>query len=183
MPDEREQVIVVDASDVEVGAAPKLDAHVEGLLHRAFSIFLFNARGEILLQRRADRKYHTPGLWTNTCCGHPRPGEVTAEAARRRLREEMGIDCELSPLFAFTYRAHLGSGLSEHEIDHVFVGRYDGSPRPDPREASAWRWIDPLEAQREMEEDPAGFTPWFAPALQGLLSHPVPSSIDTGGQR
>ena len=173
MLDERERVIIVDASDVELGTAPKLDAHCDGgALHRAFSIFLTNARGEILLQRRADGKYHTPGLWTNTCCGHPRPGEATEEAARRRLREEMGVDCELTHLFTFTYRAELGAGLSEHEIDHVFVGRFEGAPAPDPAEVSEWRWVDPAMVRRDLETHPERFTPWLVPALTGLLEHP-----------
>lgn len=172
MLDDREHVIIVDASDTELGTAPKLDAHWDGALHRAFSIFLVNARGEVLLQRRADGKYHTPGLWTNTCCGHPRPGEATAEAARRRLREEMGIDCELTHLFTFTYRAELGEGLSEHEIDHVFVGRYEGEPAPNPAEVSGWRWVDPERLRRDLETHPERFTPWLVPALAGLLSRP-----------
>lgn len=174
MQDEREQVIVVDASDAELGAADKLPVHREGILHRAFSVFVLNGRGQILLQRRADGKYHCGGLWSNTCCGHPRPGEETAGAARRRLQEEMGIDCDLTRVFSFTYRAELGNGLSEHEIDHVFAGRYDDDPEPDPAEVGEWRWLDATALRREMEHDPSAFTPWLAEALRGLLAHPLP---------
>jgi isopentenyl-diphosphate delta-isomerase len=142
-----ERVILVDENDVERGTAEKLRAHAEGALHRAFSVIVFNRRGELLLQCRAGGKYHSAGLWTNTCCGHPRPGEDTLVAARRRLGEEMGIDCDLQPLFGLRYRADFANGLAENEYDHVFVGRYDGEPRPDPGEVQAWRWA-PLDSLR-----------------------------------
>jgi isopentenyl-diphosphate delta-isomerase len=168
MPD-RETVVLVDENDREVGTAEKLEAHVSGALHRAFSVFVLNGRGELLLQRRAAGKYHCGGLWTNTCCGHPRPGEPVAAGARRRLREEMGIDCELTPAGTFVYRAEVGGGLVEHEYDHVFLARHDADPSPDPAEADAWRWaeLEPLIAQAEAF--PAEFTPWFALALRELV--------------
>src|SRR3954469_14253008 len=119
MLDARETVVLVDEDDREVGLAPKLRAHERGLLHRAFSVFVLNARGEVLLQRRADGKYHSAGLWTNTACGHPRPGEPVAAAARRRLREEMGFECALVAAGTFVYRARVGSELVEHELDHL----------------------------------------------------------------
>jgi len=142
MIDAGERVVLVDERDREVGTAPKLAAHEDGALHRAFSVFVLNGHGELLLQRRADTKYHSAGLWTNTCCGHPRPGEPVAAAARRRLREEMGFDCEPAPAGTFVYRAEVG-GLVEHEYDHVFVGRHETDPLPDPAEVSEWRWQSP----------------------------------------
>lgn len=169
MMDSEERVILVDPNDVEIGSEEKLRAHEQGVLHRAFSVFLLNRRGEILLQRRAEGKYHGAGLWSNSACGHPRPGEETGAAARRRLAEEMGIDAPLEHLFAFTYRAEMASGLTEHEIDHVFRGRVDDDPDPDPAEVGEWRWSSRAEILQEMESDPARYTPWFAEALRGLL--------------
>lgn len=156
-----ERVVLVDENDAEVGTLEKQRAHQEGRLHRAFSVFVLNSRGEMLLQRRAAAKYHSPGLWTNTCCSHPRPGEPVDAAARRRLREEMGIDCALTPLFAFTYRAQVGPGLVEHEYDHVFVARHDGDPAPSPDEVDGWRWVPVDQVAREVREHPDAFTPWF----------------------
>jgi isopentenyl-diphosphate delta-isomerase len=172
MDDAGERVVLVDESDREVGVAPKLAAHVDGALHRAFSVFVLNARGELMLQRRAAGKYHSGGLWTNTCCGHPRPGEPVAAAARRRLREEMGFDCELEPAGSFVYRAELGGGLVEHEYDHVFVGRHDADPAPDAAEASEWRWQTPEAARAEAEAHPERFTHWFSLALRELGGAP-----------
>ena len=169
MVDEQETVVLVDERDREVGQAPKLQAHASGALHRAFSVFVLNGRGEVLLQRRADGKYHSGGLWTNTACGHPRPGEPVALAARRRLQEEMGVDCALEPAGAFVYQAKVGGGLREHEFDHVFVGRHDASPTPDAAEASEWRWQSPQAALAEAEAHPERFTPWFAQALRELI--------------
>ena len=168
MDDAAERVVLVDGRDREVGTAPKLQAHVDGVLHRAFSVFVLNAKGEVMLQRRAAGKYHSPGLWTNTCCGHPRPGEPVAAAARRRLREEMGFDCDLSPAGTFLYRAEVGGGLVEHELDHLFTGRHDADPSPDPAEAGEWRWQLPQDALAEAEAHPERFTPWFPLALRAL---------------
>ena len=170
MRDEDERVILVDAADEEIGTAGKLEAHERGALHRAFSVFVVNGRNEILLQRRADDKYHGGGLWSNSCCGHPRPGEATAVAARRRLDEEMGIDCPLERLFSFTYRAQMASGLVEHEIDHVYVGRHEGDPRPDPREVGAWEWVPAERVRRSLATHPDAYTPWFEAALSGLIA-------------
>jgi isopentenyl-diphosphate Delta-isomerase len=164
-----ERVVLVDTADNEVGTAPKLQAHRTGDLHRAISVFVFDSGGRMLLQRRADGKYHSGGLWSNTCCSHPRPGEPVATAARRRLHEEMGLDCELEPAFTFVYRADLDGGLTEHELDHVFVGTTDDSPEPDPDEVGGWRWIEPGEITREMESDPERFTAWFPIAFRELL--------------
>jgi isopentenyl-diphosphate delta-isomerase len=156
-----ERVVLVDANDAEVGTLEKQRAHLEGRLHRAFSVFVMNSRGEMLLQRRAAGKYHSGGLWTNTCCSHPRPGEAVDDAARRRLREEMGIDVELVPLFEFTYRAEVGPGLVEHEYDHVFAGHYDGEPAPSVDEVDGWGWVPVADLARRVRDDPEAFTPWF----------------------
>jgi isopentenyl-diphosphate delta-isomerase len=161
-----EQVILVDHQDVEIGTCEKLAAHRSGELHRAFSVFVWNAWGQLLIQQRAATKYHTAGLWTNACDGHPRPGEETCSAARRRLVEEMGIDCALHEVTVFTYRADLGEGLIEREVDHVFECRFDGDPVPDPDEVAAWKWID-LEALRaDIEDHPDCYAPWFTIALE-----------------
>ena len=175
--DELERVILVDEGDRELGSAAKLEVHRSGRLHRAFSVFVLNERGEVLMQRRAGDKYHSGGLWSNTCCGHPRPGEATAAAARRRLGEEMGLDCELEPLGAFTYRAELADGLVEHEVDHVFVGRAGGDPDPNPSEVGAWRGVRPSDLRREMRRAPERFTPWLAGALRKLEKRPPAAVI------
>ena len=165
---EGEQVILVDAEDREVGTLGKLAAHEDGgKRHRAFSVFVADGRGRWLLQRRAGGKYHFPGLWTNACFRHPRPGEETAAAAHRRLREELGFDCALQERFQFEYRATSeAEGLTEHELDHVFTGVYGGEVRPNPEEVGEVRWADPAELEREMKERPEGFTPWFRIAME-----------------
>jgi isopentenyl-diphosphate Delta-isomerase len=158
---EEEVVVLVDARDNEVGTAPKLQAHREGSLHRAVSVFVFNERGQTLLQRRAEGKYHSSGLWSNACCSHPRPGERPHAAAIRRLEEEMGVQSPLRHVFSFIYRAELDRGLSEHELDHVFVGRHDSDPSPDPEEVGEWRWVDPAELRSELRDHPERFSAWF----------------------
>jgi isopentenyl-diphosphate delta-isomerase len=160
-----EHVVLVDERDREIGTAPKLDAHQSGALHRAFSVVLFDRAGRMLLQRRARSKYHSGGLWANTCCGHPRPGEPVTDAARRRLSEEMGVTAALVPVGSFRYRARLGD-LEEHEFDHVLVGRFDGTPAPDPEEVEAWRWLSPADAARELSASPAAFAVWFRQVLE-----------------
>ena len=167
-----EQVILVDRLDRELGRTEKMTAHIRGWLHRAFSVFVFDDRGFLLLQRRAHSKYHTPGLWSNTCCSHPRPGEPILQAADRRLQEEMGFSCDLSPAFGFVYRAEFPNGLTEHEFDHVVVGRWNGTPSPDPGEVADWRWIAPaaLAAELASERRHLHFTPWFLLAYAKLLA-------------
>jgi isopentenyl-diphosphate delta-isomerase len=166
--EDEERVVLVDEHDREHGSATKLQAHVQGALHRAFSILVLNRRGEILLQRRAAAKYHSGGLWSNTCCGHPRPGEETSAAARRRLREEMGFECDLRRLFGFHYRVELAGGLSEHEYDHVFVGRHDGDPLPESKEVEAWRWARVDAVRREIAAAAERYTYWFPLILDRL---------------
>lgn len=164
-----ERVVLVDAKDRPVGVEEKGNAHLMGRLHRAFSVFVFRPDGALLLQRRAAVKYHSGGLWSNTACGHPRPGEATVAAGRRRLEEEMGVACDLWPVLSFTYRADVG-GLVEHELDHVLVGVCDARPLPDPDEVSDWRWVALDDVVREAWEHPDRFTPWFTLALRELIA-------------
>lgn len=156
-----EQVILVDNNDVTTGTMEKLEAHRTGTLHRAISVFIFNTKGEWLLQKRAAEKYHSGGLWTNACCSHPRPGEETQAAAARRLHEEMGLQCDLEFAFAFQYKADVGNGLTEHELDHVFIGKTDALPKPDPAEASSWKYASFAEIHALTERYPDSFTAWF----------------------
>lgn len=165
-----EYVVLVDEKDVEIGQEEKLQAHVNGVLHRAFSVFIFDAAGRLLLQKRHPAKYHSGGLWSNTCCSHPRPGEPVEEAAQRRLGEEMGITCELQRLFGFVYKSRLGD-LYEHEYDHVFVGHYDGDPEPDEQEVAAWRWVRPEDLSADMVHHPEQYTYWFKYILGRVLQH------------
>ena len=163
-----EQVILVDADDREIGVLGKLAAHENGgVRHRAFSVFIVDPQGRWLLQRRAAGKYHFPGLWTNACCSHPRPGEATADAAHRRLREELGFDCPLTERFQFEYRAtSAAEGLTEHELDHVFTGTWAGPVAPDPEEVETTRWVEPKALDAEVRARPETFTPWFKLALE-----------------
>lgn len=164
------QVILVDENDQEIGTMAKLTAHREGRLHRAVSAFVFNQDGHLLLQQRAQEKYHSAGLWSNTCCGHPLPGETALAAMHRRLKEEMGFDCDLQEVHAFSYRVEFANGLIEHEFDHVFVGRFDGVPRPDPQEAIAWQWMALPVLEEEMRADPDKYTYWFRHSLKDVLA-------------
>jgi isopentenyl-diphosphate Delta-isomerase len=156
-----ERVVLVDEADRAIGTEDKMAAHQAGLLHRAFSILVFNRSGELLLQRRSRTKYHSGGQWSNACCGHPRPGEPLHSGAHRRLREEMGFDCELRRLSVLRYSARLDHGLVENEIDHVLTGQYQGDPDPDPEEAEAWRWVDPAWLRTRIAARPGEFTIWF----------------------
>lgn len=160
-----ERVILVDERDREVGSAEKLEAHAEGKLHRAFSIFVFNPDGHLLLQQRASAKYHSGSLWSNTCCGHPRPGESICAAARRRLREEMNFNCELHEAFEFVYRAEFENNLIEHEYDHVLVGEFSGVPAPNAAEVEAWTWVALDELKKSIRERPEEYTYWLRVAL------------------
>lgn len=161
-----EQIILVSEKDEEIGTMGKLEAHEKGLLHRAFSIFIKNSEGKIMLQQRAKTKYHSGGLWTNTCCGHPRAGEETLAAAHRRLGEEMGFDCHLEESFVFHYTTELDHGLKENEIDHVFVGIFNGEPKINPEEADDWKWVIPEEVRNDLAVHPEQYTYWFKVAME-----------------
>ncbi|MFC3198552.1 isopentenyl-diphosphate Delta-isomerase [Parapedobacter deserti] len=156
-----ENVILVDEQDREIGSMEKLEAHRKGLLHRAISVFVFDSKGRLLLQQRAAHKYHTPGLWTNTCCSHPAPGETAAAAATRRLQEEMGLAVPLTFAFTFLYRAAFDNGLVEHELDHVFVGYTDSNPALNPDEAAAFHWAGLQEIGEGIKSNPDRYTAWF----------------------
>lgn len=160
-----EQLILVDANDRELGVGEKLQVHLEGSLHRAFSVFVFDRERRLLLQKRAGTKYHSGSLWSNTACGHPRPGEATPDAARRRLREEMGFDCELRRAFSFLYRAELNNRLIEHEYDHVFIGEFDGNPAPDASEVEDWRWMSMEQLRDDIRRYPDKYTYWLDVAV------------------
>ena len=156
-----EFLIAVDAEDRPLHAVEKMNAHREGVLHRAFSVFIFDTQGQVLMQQRALGKYHSPGLWSNSCCGHPRPHEETGAAAVRRLYEELGLRCVLQPVAAFLYREAVSEELIEHEYDHVFVGIARGLPQPDPREVREWRWLALPDLHHELVRAPAHFTIWL----------------------
>jgi isopentenyl-diphosphate delta-isomerase len=159
--DADEHVILVDAEDREIGTAPKLAAHRDGTLHRAISVQISDRHGRLLLQKRHVGKYHSGGLWTNTCCSHPRPGETAEAAAARRLREEMGITASLRPLFTTTYRADVGNGLTEHELVHVFGGMFDGAVLANPNEADGFEWTSVAALRDAIARQSDRYTPWF----------------------
>lgn len=156
-----EHVILVDRDDKAVGTMEKMEAHRKGVLHRAFSILLFNDEGKMLLQKRSKNKYHSSGLWTNTCCSHPLPGETLPEATQRRLKEEMGI--EVAPVFShtFIYKAELDNHLTEHELDHVFIGTFNGIPDINRKEVEDWKFVDVNELKQDMMKNPSAYTEWF----------------------
>ncbi|MBK7761846.1 MAG: isopentenyl-diphosphate Delta-isomerase [Bacteroidetes bacterium] len=164
-----EEVILVNEFDEVQGYIPKLEAHQKGLLHRAFSVFVFNDNGELLLQKRADDKYHSPGLWSNTCCSHPRKDEITHHAALRRLQEEMGIQTSLQFLYSFIYNEPLGNGLFEHEFDHVFVGRSSIEPIVNSEEVSSWKYISIPRLVEDVKQHPEQYTIWFRISLPVIL--------------
>lgn len=156
-----EQVILVNEQDEPLGLMPKMEAHEKALLHRAFSVFVFNEQGELLLQQRAATKYHSPSLWTNTCCSHQRDGEVNIEAGKRRLEEEMGFICDLKEVFWFVYKAPFDNGLTEHELDHVMVGNYNSDPEINKDEVQSYNWMTLDDVKFDMENNPDKYTEWF----------------------
>jgi isopentenyl-diphosphate Delta-isomerase len=156
-----DQVILVNEKDEPIGFMDKMEVHRQAKLHRAFSIFIFNEEGQMLLQQRAQHKYHSAGLWTNTCCSHPAPGEETISAAHRRLQEEMGFDAPLIKIFDFTYKAGFDNGLTEHEFDHVFLGIYSGNINPDKNEVQDYGYRSMEEIRNALNDDPESYTAWF----------------------
>lgn len=161
-----EQVILVNELDEPIGEMEKMLAHEQGVLHRAFSVFIFNAKGEVLLQQRALSKYHSPGLWTNTCCSHPRPGETTEQAAHRRLKEEMGFDCILQHKFSFIYKVQFDNGLYEHELDHVYTGVYEKEPSINPDEVNTFKWMKWEQLLEDVNKNMADYTFWLRQILE-----------------
>jgi isopentenyl-diphosphate delta-isomerase, type 1 len=166
-----EHVILVNESDEPIGLMPKMEAHEKALLHRAFSVFVMNDKGETMLQQRAKNKYHSPLLWTNTCCSHQRDGESNIEAGKRRLMEEMGFSTELKELFSFIYKAPFDNGLTEHEFDHVMMGTFLGEPNINPDEVADWKWMLPKDIKKDIEENPDRYTAWFKIIFERFYDH------------
>ena len=168
---EEEEVVLVNKNDQQIGTMPKMEAHEKAVLHRAFSIFIMNDKGETMLQQRAGHKYHSPLLWTNTCCSHQREGESNIEAGTRRLKEEMGFQTELIELFSFIYKAPFENGLTEHELDHVMLGYYNDDPEINPEEVAAWKWMKPELVKNDIEANPNDYTVWFKIIFEKFYDH------------
>ena len=168
---EEEKVILVNSNDEPIGLMPKMEAHEKALLHRAFSVFVINGNNELMLQQRAHQKYHSPGLWTNTCCSHQRDGEENIEAGLRRLQEEMGFETPLEYLFNFIYKATFDNGLTEHELDHVMLGRFEGEPSINPEEVASWKWMDIDQIHADLNNNPSDYTVWFAIIFERFYNH------------
>ncbi|WP_034059721.1 isopentenyl-diphosphate Delta-isomerase [Lacinutrix jangbogonensis] len=156
-----EKVILVNSKDEQIGLMPKMEAHEKGVLHRAFSVFVFNDKNELMLQQRALSKYHSPGLWTNTCCSHQREGESNLQAGKRRLQEEMGFVTPLEEKTSFIYKAPFDNGLTEHELDHIMVGYYNRVPKINADEVEAWKWKPLEDVKKDIQEQPELYTAWF----------------------
>lgn len=167
----QENVILVNEKDEQIGLMEKIEAHEKALLHRAFSVFVFNDRNELMIQQRAHSKYHSPGLWTNTCCSHQREGESNIEAGKRRLQEEMGFSTDLKDTISFIYKAPFDNGLTEHEFDHILVGSYEGVPDLNPDEVAAWKWMSLEAIEEDMRNNPAIYTEWFKIIFDKYYSH------------
>ena len=166
-----EQVILVNERDEPIGLMGKMEAHEKGLLHRAFSVFIFNSKQEVLLQQRAACKYHSPNLWTNTCCSHPRAGETNQQAGERRLQEEMGLQVPLREVFSFIYKAPFDNGLTEHEYDHVLVGYSDAQPQINPEEVASWKWLSLEAIKEDILQAPERYTAWFKIIFEEFYHH------------
>jgi len=164
-----EYVILVDENDNDIGVMEKMQAHQEGLLHRAFSVFIFNDKQELLLQQRAISKYHSGGLWTNTCCSHPRPNETIKDAANRRLFEEMGMSCDLKIISNFIYKTPFENGLTEHELDYVLVGNSNQNPNFNKEEVENYKWMTLADVKKDILHNPSNYTTWFKIAFDNLL--------------
>jgi len=166
-----EKIILVNENDIEIGSDYKIKTHKEGKLHRAFSIFIFNSKGELLIQKRAKEKYHSGGLWSNSCCGHPEAGEKTIDATNRRLFEEMGIKTPLKEAFSFIYNVRLDNGIKEYELDHVFVGFYDGKVVINKEEAEDFKWINIRELIKDINKNPEKYSYWFRLCFKRVLNY------------
>lgn len=166
-----EQVVLVNENDEKIGLMAKQEAHEKALLHRAFSVFIFNDKNELMLQQRALDKYHSPGLWANTCCSHQRDGEPSIEAGRRRLQEEMGFSTDLKETTTFIYKAAFDNGLTEHELDHIMVGYYNGVPTVNPEEVADWKWMPLEEVREDIKNQPEIYTAWFKIIFDKFYEH------------
>jgi isopentenyl-diphosphate Delta-isomerase len=166
-----ENVILVNEKDEPIGTMPKLEAHQKAVLHRAFSVFVLNDKNQIMLQQRARQKYHSPLLWTNTCCSHQRVGETNLQAGKRRLFEEMGFETPLKELFHFIYKAPFDNGLTEHELDHVMIGHFNNEPKINPDEVESWKWMDIEAVKQDMILDPEKYTIWFRIIFDQFYHH------------
>lgn len=168
---EEEKVILVNEQNEPIGLMPKMEAHEKAVLHRAFSVFIFNNKNKLMLQQRALDKYHSPGLWTNTCCSHQRDGETNIEAGKRRLMEEMGFVTELENSISFIYKAPFDNGLTEHEYDHVLIGKYNGEPNINPDEVASWKWMSVEDIKEDMQLNPNIYTEWFKIIFEKFYEH------------
>lgn len=166
-----ENVVLVNENDEQIGLMPKMEAHEKAVLHRAFSIFVMNDKGETMLQQRAAHKYHSPLLWTNTCCSHQRDGENNIDAGQRRLAEEMGFVTELEELFSFIYKAPFDNGLTEHELDHVMIGSYNEDPFVNSEEVADWKWMKPAAIKEDIANHPDSYTAWFKIIFERFYEH------------
>ncbi|NQU99744.1 MAG: isopentenyl-diphosphate Delta-isomerase [Parcubacteria group bacterium] len=166
----KNDIILVNENNKKIGEGEKMDVHEKGLLHRAFSIFIFNNKNELMLQKRAATKYHSPNLWSNTCCSHPKPSEKTKDGAERRIEEEMGFKCELEELLSFTYKVGFSNGLVENEYDHIFMGEHKDKPRLNLEEASDWKWVDLEDLEKDMHKNPENYTHWLKLCLNKLIT-------------
>ena len=168
---EEEKVILVNENDEQIGTMPKMEAHEKALLHRAFSVFVFNDDNELMLQQRAAHKYHSPLLWTNTCCSHQRVGETNIQAGKRRLMEEMGFVVELEDTISFIYKAPFDNGLTEHEFDHILIGKYNSTPIINPDEVASWKWMSLDAVKNDILEHPEFYTEWFKIIFDKFYEH------------
>jgi isopentenyl-diphosphate Delta-isomerase len=166
-----EQLILVDEQDNETGTMDKLSVHEKGLLHRAFSVFVFNSKSELLLQQRADGKYHSGGLWSNTCCSHPIKGEEVLKTIQRRIKDEMGIQCEAAFKFKFIYKMPFENGLTEYELDYVYFGRSDEIPRPNPEEVKGWKYLNLQQLINNISSEPQNYSVWLKVCLPEVMDH------------
>ena len=173
----KQQVVLVDKNNRKIGIEEKIKAHKEGKLHRAFSIFIFNSKGQLLIQQRAKTKYHSGGLWSNTVCSHPKPNETYQKAVHRRLKEEMGFDCKLKKLFCFIYNAGFQNGLIENEYDCVFIGKFDETPKPNHKEIIDYKWISIKELKKDIISHPSKYSVWLKIVLNKIKSLQIKEAI------